>query len=117
MLAATPMRSSDVVALMVGMAIALAVLYWHHGIASALSRPHGRAQAGMQAMTRLALIWLAGGGAVAMALTLLGVVAERPGPYPGGIATKAVAIAGLAAFVVIVVVRVIPGLRGRRRED
>lgn len=121
-LLASPMRTVDIVGLVAVMALALAALYWHDVVGDALARPVGRtgdsaADRGFRVVTRLAVVVLAGGGALLMALALLGVIVERPGPYPGGVATKVAAIAGLVALVLIVARRVVPSFSGRDAAD
>ena len=45
------------------------------------------------------MIWMAGGTVVLTALTVLGIIAKRPGPYPGGLVAKLIAVLALGAVV------------------
>jgi hypothetical protein len=118
--ATQPMRPLDIAALLLAMVLGLAAFGAQRALARGVAgfvgaqrRRGAQPDAGLVLIARLLVIFLSGAVVISSALVAMGIVLPRPGPYPGGAATKVAAVLGLIAFVVVAL-RVFTAPRQRR---
>ena len=123
MLAAQPLRPIDIFGLFAVMVIGLIAFASYRGVGRAFAsltratpprqRDRAREQS-IESVARLLVLIFAAGAVILSSLAALGVVVPRPGKYPGGAATTALAIAGLVALAGLALKE---ALEIRRRRD
>jgi hypothetical protein len=110
LVAAQPLRTIDVVGLIVVMVVGLmgvagyrqfgAVLAAMIGAGVSGRRPRNQERA-VESVARALALAFAAFAVIGASLAALGVLVPRPGPYPGGVATKVAAIGALVVLGVL----------------